>query len=353
MTSLLPAAQPSLAPFQSALSPLSPSILPSPLLESLTPLTPTTLPLPIPLTPNLVHKPLSSLPTYATPLTPVLIPTLTPQAPPYSTWHPSASPISFSQCPISPPCLPHAPLSPLTLAHTPLSPPAYPHTPLSPLSLSHPPLSPSSLSYSPYPTSPMHRTKYRAKAFDMFSTPEAHIQRRRAPSPLISCSERPAPGPPRPASLPVFPSSSLYGFDFHSPLTPPLSNHTLPEHFFPATPPLMHPPSSPTPPSNTLASHFLSGGSSPSCLSYPLPASPHRPFASKPLPYWSKYDVADWLSYLNLPEHRDRFLDNEIDGSHLPSLTKEDYLDLGVSRVGHRMNIERALRRLTERSGSH
>lgn len=55
------------------------------------------------------------------------------------------------------------------------------------------------------------------------------------------------------------------------------------------------------------------------------------------------------MGYLNLGEHRERFLDNEIDGTHLPSLTKEDYLDLGVTRVGHRMNIERALKRLLDR----
>lgn len=52
---------------------------------------------------------------------------------------------------------------------------------------------------------------------------------------------------------------------------------------------------------------------------------------------------------MNLAEHRERFLDNEIDGSHLPSLSKEDYCDLGVNRVGHRMNIERALKRVLER----
>eukprot|EP00063_Salmo_salar_P074523 XP_014049358.1 PREDICTED: SH3 and multiple ankyrin repeat domains protein 2-like [Salmo salar] len=92
----------------------------------------------------------------------------------------------------------------------------------------------------------------------------------------------------------------------------------------------------------------------PPCLSYPHlpPPSPSKPFASKPLPYWTKYDVADWLGYLNLGEHREHFLDNEIDGTHLPSLTKEDYLDLGVTRVGHRMNIERALKRVTDRLSS-
>ncbi|KAB5587255.1 hypothetical protein PHYPO_G00011100 [Pangasianodon hypophthalmus] len=367
-------------------NPLAPNITPNPLVSTISPcplahtippnpLTPTPLtstlssnPLTTNIVPNTIVPSLTANPVPSSPLTPALTPTLTPQAPPFSNWTPSPSPLSFSHCPLSPPCLPHAPLSPLSLAHPPLSPPSYSHPPISPISLSHPPLSPSSVSYSPYPTSPKHRAKYRTKGLDLFSASEsrrseAHIQRRRAPSPLISCSERPQPGPPRPSSLPLFPSASLYGspFDLQAPLTPPSSSHPLAEHFFPPTPPLM-PPSSPAPTSNPLLAshslsptHFLSGGSSPSSVSYLPPLTlppPNRPFASKPLPYWTKYDVADWLTYLNLAEHRERFLDNEIDGSHLPSLTKEDFLDLGVSRVGHRMNIERALKRLTERLSS-
>lgn len=355
-------------------NPLAQTISPNPLAITLppNPLTPTPLTSTLSsnsLTTNIVPNPitpsLTTNPAPSSPLTPALTPTLTPQAPLYSNWTPSPSPLSFSHCPLSPPCLPHAPLSPLSLAHPPLSPPSYSHPPISPISLSHAPLSPSSVSYAPYPTSPKHRAKYRTKGLDLFSASdsrrsEAHIQRRRAPSPLISCSERPQPGPPRPSSLPLFPSASLYGspFDLQAPLTPPSSVHPFAEHFFPPTPPLM-PPSSPAPTSNPLLAshslsptHFLSGGSSPSSVSYLPPLTlppPNRPFASKPLPYWTKYDVADWLTYLNLAEHRERFLDNEIDGSHLPSLTKEDFLDLGVSRVGHRMNIERALKRLTER----
>ncbi|KAK2854412.1 hypothetical protein Q7C36_006281 [Tachysurus vachellii] len=367
-------------------NPLAPSITANPLTQTISPnLLAHTLPpnplTPTPLTsglsssslttnivPNSIVPSLTTNPVPSSPLTPALTPTLTPQIPPYSNWTPSHSPLSFSHCPLSPPCLPHAPLSPLSLAHPPLSPPSYSHPPISPISLSHAPLSPSSVSYSPYPSSPKHRAKYRTKGLDLFSASDSrhsefHIQRRRAPSPLISCSERPQPGPPRPSSLPLFPSASLYGspFDLQAPLTPPSSAHPLAEHFFPPTPPLM-PPSSPAPTSSTLIAshslsptHFLSGGSSPSSVSYLLPLTlppPNRPFASKPLPYWTKYDVADWLTYLNLAEHRERFLDNEIDGSHLPSLTKEDFLDLGVSRVGHRMNIERALKRMTDRLSS-
>ncbi|XP_028975692.2 SH3 and multiple ankyrin repeat domains protein 1 isoform X3 [Esox lucius] len=242
-----------------------------------------------------------------------------------------------------------------------------PQLPTSPSHSSHPPLSPT---YSPYPTSPKHRTKYRgAKIFDFQCTsgPElrSSVSRRRAPSPLIYSTERPSPAPPRPSSLPILPVTPVYNtpFDFPNPLTPQSPGHALGDPYNTPAPPLF--PTSPQPPSPLLVSRslsptqFLSGASSPamhlppspSCLSYPhlTPPPPAKPFAVKPLSYWTKWDVADWLAYLNLGEHRERFLDNEIDGSHLPSLTKDDFLDLGVTRVGHRMNIERALKRLTDR----
>uniref|UniRef100_A0A8C9SN01 SH3 and multiple ankyrin repeat domains protein 3 n=1 Tax=Scleropages formosus TaxID=113540 RepID=A0A8C9SN01_SCLFO len=73
-----------------------------------------------------------------------------------------------------------------------------------------------------------------------------------------------------------------------------------------------------------------------------------RPFHQKPLHLWNKYDVGDWLESINLGEHRERFQDHEIEGSHLPALTKDDFAELGVTRVGHRMNIERALKQLLD-----
>ncbi|XP_037373298.1 SH3 and multiple ankyrin repeat domains protein 2 isoform X2 [Talpa occidentalis] len=85
---------------------------------------------------------------------------------------------------------------------------------------------------------------------------------------------------------------------------------------------------------------------SPSILQQPLS---NKPFTTKPVHLWTKPDVADWLESLNLGEHREAFMDNEIDGSHLPNLQKEDLIDLGVTRVGHRMNIERALKQLLDR----
>lgn len=83
-------------------------------------------------------------------------------------------------------------------------------------------------------------------------------------------------------------------------------------------------------------------------LSGPLLAL--RPWRQRPLNLWNKYDVGDWLESVGLAEHRQRFQEHEIEGSHLPALTKEDYLELGVTRLGHRINIERALRGLLDGS---
>ncbi|XP_067344180.1 SH3 and multiple ankyrin repeat domains protein 1-like isoform X1 [Channa argus] len=240
-----------------------------------------------------------------------------------------------------------------------------PQMPSSPIH-SHTPHSPT---YHPYPSSPKHRSKLRRQTFDFQCSPTkemwSSVSRRRAPSPLIYNTEQPNPTPPRPSSLPILPTTPVYNnpFDFPGPLTPPSPDIPLGDPYRSSTPPLFSP-SGVQSPNPLLASHsispthFLSGASSPmhlppspSCINYPhlTPPPPAKPFAVKPLPYWTKYDVADWLAYLNLGEHRERFIDNEIDGSHLPSLTKDDFLDLGVTRVGHRMNIERALKKLTDR----
>ena len=125
---------------------------------------------------------------------------------------------------------------------------------------------------------------------------------------------------------------------------PPSASPTLTEAFGLATPPLGG--------GYSLGSSSCGGSSrspSPLSLLQAAAASSGKPFAGKPVELWSKGDVADWLDSLNLAEHRHAFLDNEIEGAHLASLRKEDLIDLGVTRVGHRMNIERALKGLTDR----
>lgn len=98
--------------------------------------------------------------------------------------------------------------------------------------------------------------------------------------------------------------------------------------------------------SSSARSRSPSPSPSPSPALSPLLAL--RPFHQKPLHLWNKYDVGDWLESIHLGEHRHRFQEHEIEGSHLPALTKDDFAELGVTRVGHRMNIERALKQLLE-----
>ncbi|XP_061077965.1 SH3 and multiple ankyrin repeat domains protein 2-like isoform X2 [Conger conger] len=145
------------------------------------------------------------------------------------------------------------------------------------------------------------------------------------------CTPGPLTSPPTPGPIPS-PSPSRC-----SSLPSPSPSPTLTDVFGLPTPPLCSDPFSlPTPPL-----------CSPSPLSLSQAAS--KPFAGKPVPLWSTQDVADWLDSLHLGEHKAAFLENEIEGAHLPSLQKEDLIDLGVTRVGHRMNIERALKMLMDR----
>ena len=50
-------------------------------------------------------------------------------------------------------------------------------------------------------------------------------------------------------------------------------------------------------------------------------------------------DVGDWLRSLGLEQYEAAFRDNAIDASILPSLTAEDFKDLGIVIVGHRRKL--------------
>ncbi|XP_014650587.1 PREDICTED: SH3 and multiple ankyrin repeat domains protein 1 [Ceratotherium simum simum] len=166
---------------------------------------------------------------------------------------------------------------------------------------------------------------------------------RRAPSPsLLPASEHKVSPAPRPSSLPILPSGPLYPglFDIRGSPTGGAGGSADP--FAPVFVP-------PHPGMSGGLGGALSGASRSLSPTRLLSLPPDKPFGAKPLGFWTKFDVADWLEWLGLAEHRARFLDHEIDGSHLPALTKEDYVDLGVTRVGHRMNIDRALKFFLER----
>jgi len=76
------------------------------------------------------------------------------------------------------------------------------------------------------------------------------------------------------------------------------------------------------------------------------PAKPStKPFLSKPIESWSIADVGDWLDGLQLGEHRDKFSMKNINGQKLMQMGRAELIALGVTQVGHRMNIERAIKK--------
>lgn len=77
----------------------------------------------------------------------------------------------------------------------------------------------------------------------------------------------------------------------------------------------------------------------------PPPPVPHKEFRTKPVPAWTVRDVSDWLESLLLPEYKARFEAAGVDGRRLTYMDNTSLAELGVKRVGHRMNIERSLRR--------
>ncbi|RUS82225.1 hypothetical protein EGW08_010001 [Elysia chlorotica] len=71
-----------------------------------------------------------------------------------------------------------------------------------------------------------------------------------------------------------------------------------------------------------------------------------RPFANKSVGAWSCLDVLDWLDSLGLPQYRTSFAKAHVDGSKLLDMGRTEFIALGVTQVGHRMNLERSVKKL-------
>src|SRR5579871_5553043 len=57
--------------------------------------------------------------------------------------------------------------------------------------------------------------------------------------------------------------------------------------------------------------------------------------------------VSGWLDQLELSNYLPAFLDNDIDAGDLAHLTSTDWVELGVTSVGHRRRLLDAISRLT------
>lgn len=71
----------------------------------------------------------------------------------------------------------------------------------------------------------------------------------------------------------------------------------------------------------------------------------NKPFLSKPLSSWQCLDVLDWLDSIQMVQYKKSFQQHCIDGKKLGGLQRNDYIQLGVTQVGHRMTMERAIKK--------
>ena len=58
---------------------------------------------------------------------------------------------------------------------------------------------------------------------------------------------------------------------------------------------------------------------------------------------WGTQEVSTWLEGLKLSEYADNFSSHDICGKELLSLTRRDFKDLGIIKLGHQLRIERGI----------
>lgn len=62
---------------------------------------------------------------------------------------------------------------------------------------------------------------------------------------------------------------------------------------------------------------------------------------------WSCLDVLAWLDSLSLPQYRVSFAKAQVDGAKLVNMGRTEFIALGVTQVGHRMNLERSVKKMS------
>ncbi|KAL8575525.1 hypothetical protein ACOMHN_059590 [Nucella lapillus] len=71
-----------------------------------------------------------------------------------------------------------------------------------------------------------------------------------------------------------------------------------------------------------------------------------RPFHKKGVESWGCEDVQDWLDSVDMGQYKASFARSGVDGPRLQALERNDYIELGVQQVGHRMDLQRSIKRL-------
>lgn len=63
---------------------------------------------------------------------------------------------------------------------------------------------------------------------------------------------------------------------------------------------------------------------------------------------WGTTEVVAWLESLQLSEYKDNFIQHDIQGQELLSLSRRDLRDLGVAKVGHIKRILQAVQEIQQ-----
>ncbi len=61
---------------------------------------------------------------------------------------------------------------------------------------------------------------------------------------------------------------------------------------------------------------------------------------------WTVMDVGVWLDWLGMSEYRAEFMKNAVSGAELKELDVDDFISLGVTKVGHRKKLEKRIKML-------
>ena len=68
--------------------------------------------------------------------------------------------------------------------------------------------------------------------------------------------------------------------------------------------------------------------------------------AAKSYSEWTNEDVCTWFEAVGMGEFVGAVREHRIRGIHLPNLAKDDLIELGIAKLGHRLTLEEEIDKL-------
>ncbi|KAL6041074.1 SH3 and multiple ankyrin repeat domains 3 [Balamuthia mandrillaris] len=62
---------------------------------------------------------------------------------------------------------------------------------------------------------------------------------------------------------------------------------------------------------------------------------------------WTVDDVGTWLDFIQLSEHRAEFMKQAVSGAELQDLDADDFVELGVTKMGHKKRLQKRIKMLS------